>query len=200
MVIVVDLQGCKTKEEVLKKFGETFKFKIEGMDNPSWGMNWDALNDCLGNLETTTTNEYKYPLYVVVQNGSDFWATDKKGDDILWSVLRAAEDESRGRIFVVRSIGGLLEGFFSGTFNQDFKLDHPSWEAAVDEYKGWHKNPEGKKHLIVLTELITDLIDKYPDDAKLGEATYKLGSYYVATVDHASFKDWLKKVVQRLAS
>lgn len=61
MVIIVDLEGLKTKEDILKKFGEVFGFKVDGMRAPEWGMNWDALLDCLRKLDNTSQKTFTYP-------------------------------------------------------------------------------------------------------------------------------------------
>lgn len=74
----VSLNGCQDKTELLQRFATAFAF-------PDWfGHNWDALADCLGDLEWMPTHGY----VLLLEHAADFRATHPEEFDTLLDVLR----------------------------------------------------------------------------------------------------------------
>ena len=104
MEIIVDLEGLKTKQEVLLKFGEVFEFggpdgnvPVEAINaGKGWGINWDAMNDSLSHLEAGgiwgTSKKFMFPLYMKVVNYQDFAKNDPEGFTILEDILKISAE------------------------------------------------------------------------------------------------------------
>lgn len=99
MKVIVDLSRLRTKGEILRKFGEVFEFGgPEGNIPPSmltegkgWGINWDAMNDCLRYLEEGgiwgTSKKFSFPLEIEVSNYKEFKDAEPEGFQILKEIL-----------------------------------------------------------------------------------------------------------------
>ena len=95
MKILIDLSGLKTEEEVLRKWGDVFNFG--GADEKGWGLNWDAFNDCLRELEDGgiwgTSKKFTFPLEIEIANYKEFKNADAKEFDIMKDILQYQMEE-----------------------------------------------------------------------------------------------------------
>ena len=113
MEIHVDLFGCRNKLDVLLRFGEILQFggpkgnvpaKSDIMDK-GWGLNWDAFNDCLRDLETGgiwgTSEKVRFPFTLIIHNYGEF----AKNQDfkILKDILKDQQEDynNQGKEFEV---------------------------------------------------------------------------------------------------
>jgi RNAse (barnase) inhibitor barstar len=87
LCIPLDLSGCADKAALLRAFAEAFEF-------PDWfGHNWDALADCLGDLEWLPAEGYVLGL----RNVQSLRAADPADYATLISVLEGACEDWRER-------------------------------------------------------------------------------------------------------
>lgn len=86
-VVDIDLAGCADKPALLRRFAEAFAFPAY------FGHNWDALADCLGDLEWLPAEGYVLTL----GNLQDLRAADAADYATLVSVLEGACEEWRER-------------------------------------------------------------------------------------------------------
>ncbi len=89
--VELDLAGCHDKPALMRAFAEAFEF-------PDWfGHNWDALADCLGDLDWLPAEGYVLGL----QNAHTLRSTDPADYATLVAVLEGACEEwrERGRPF-----------------------------------------------------------------------------------------------------
>ncbi len=105
MEIHVDLFGCKDSEGVLLRFGEILQFggskgniqAKSGVKGIGWGINWDAFNDCLRDLEVGgiwgSATKIEFPLKLLIHNHINFSKSDPKGFSILKEILEAHQVE-----------------------------------------------------------------------------------------------------------
>lgn len=76
----VSLDGCQDKAELLQLLATAFAF-------PDWfGHNWDALADCLGDLEWLPTHGY----VLLLEHAASFRAAHPEDFDTLLDILRDA--------------------------------------------------------------------------------------------------------------
>lgn len=100
MEIYIDLFGCKDSEDVLLRFGEILQFggpkgnvqAQANVINRGWGINWNAFDDCLEDLEIGgiwgSAKKVKFPLTLVIHNYEEFSKGDSKGFYMLKEILR----------------------------------------------------------------------------------------------------------------
>ncbi|MBS1197182.1 MAG: hypothetical protein H6R18_967 [Proteobacteria bacterium] len=81
----INLAGLKSKSAVLNKIGRALKFP------PYYGKNFDALNDCLSDLEWQPANGY----VLFVDGAQLFHDADPKNFAILLEVFQSAADAWR---------------------------------------------------------------------------------------------------------
>lgn len=96
--VVISLAGCD-KESCLSRFGEALEFgggpnrevqedEEEEEEEEGWGMNWDAMFDCLKSLEEGgiwgTSRSFRFPLHLQVQQPD---ALSEKEYQILLEIL-----------------------------------------------------------------------------------------------------------------
>jgi hypothetical protein len=98
--IHVDLFGCKDSEDVLLRFGEIFQFggpkgNIQTKANVNdigWGINWDAFNDCLRDLEVggiwSSAKKIEFPLKLRIHNYQIFSKFESEGFKTLNEILK----------------------------------------------------------------------------------------------------------------
>jgi len=85
-VVRVDLRACETKAEALAAVGRAFAF-------PSWfGLNWDALADCLRDLEFDGIE-----ARLVLVEGLERWRarSESEVETLLEILLEAVDDFAR---------------------------------------------------------------------------------------------------------
>jgi hypothetical protein len=98
MKVVIDLSGLKTKDEVLRKFGEIFEFggpdgnfPVEPEGNAGWGLNWDALTDSLALLPEGgiwgTGKKFPAGTSIEIIHFEEFRKNDPEGYVILQEIL-----------------------------------------------------------------------------------------------------------------
>lgn len=98
--VVIDLAGCRDKEQALLKFGAALEFGGPNANYRSnqgkkggWGVNWDAFNDSLGYLDSGgiwgTSRKLGFPLRLVVRGLKGFRAADPESAKILEGILSA---------------------------------------------------------------------------------------------------------------
>ena len=86
-LVGIDLAGCTDKTTLMRRFAGAFAF-------PSYfGHNWDALADCLGDLEWLPADGYVLTL----EHLQDLRDADADDYAILVSVLEGACEDWRGR-------------------------------------------------------------------------------------------------------
>ena len=99
MKVVVDLAGQTTGEEVLLRFGEVFELGGPNGNHKctagaGWGINWNALNDSLSDLDTGgiwgSSRIFSFPLEVDVINCGQF----KQGDPASFQILQEILDDT----------------------------------------------------------------------------------------------------------
>ena len=81
----INLAGLKSKSAVLNKIGRALKFP------QYYGKNFDALNDCLTDLEWLPANGYVF----FIDGAQAFHAADPKNHSILLEVLQSAAEAWR---------------------------------------------------------------------------------------------------------
>ncbi len=99
MEISIDLFGCKDNDDVLVRFGEILQFggpkgnvtAMAGVINRGWGINWNAFNDCLRDLEVGgiwgSAKKIEFPLKLFITNYQDFSKSEPEGFKILQRIL-----------------------------------------------------------------------------------------------------------------
>jgi hypothetical protein len=99
MDVVIDLKGCKDEKSVLLKFGEVLVLGGPDGNIPAqadvngkgWGINWDALNDSLKELENGgiwgTSPKFQFPLKITVKNYQEFKKNQPDKFQILMEIL-----------------------------------------------------------------------------------------------------------------
>ena len=76
-IVEVDVSGASTKVEIIEAIGESLRFReLLGAEN---GRNWDALNDCLRDVDE--------PTRVVLQGASRYAKADPRGYLILHEIF-----------------------------------------------------------------------------------------------------------------
>ena len=106
MDICVDLFGCKTGDDVLLRFGEILQFggypkgnvkAIASVIGKGWGINWDAFNDCLRDLEAGgiwgSAEKIRFPLAIVIRNYEEFKKNVPQEFSILKDILLMQQEE-----------------------------------------------------------------------------------------------------------
>lgn len=115
MKINIDLFGCNDGKDVLLRFGEILQFGGPKGNIPTranvnkigWGINWDAFNDCLRDLEVggiwSNAKKMEFPLKIIVSNYQDFSKSEPKGFNILKEILEEHKKEysKKGKKFEV---------------------------------------------------------------------------------------------------
>jgi hypothetical protein len=110
---VIDLNGRRTKAEVLDALGEALQLGgPAGANHPvrpgeaaGWGMNWDALFDCLLNLHSGgiwgSGPRIDFPFKLVLTGARGFAQADPRGFAILADLLEQTRDAyaRTGRVF-----------------------------------------------------------------------------------------------------
>ena len=113
MEVRIDLTDCEDKEEVLLRFGEVLVFGgpngnasvKTGVEGKGWGVNWDALTDCLRRLEIGgiwgTSPKMEFPLKLVIENCETFKNNQPKEFRVLVEILEDLEEEyaEEGKVF-----------------------------------------------------------------------------------------------------
>ena len=105
MEIHIDLFGCNDSEDVLLRFGEILQFggpkgnvrTKANVNNIGWGINWDAFNDCLRDLEVGgiwgSAKKIEFPLKLVIKNFKDFSKNEPNGFKTLKEILEEHQKE-----------------------------------------------------------------------------------------------------------
>jgi RNAse (barnase) inhibitor barstar len=81
--IIIDFKDKISKTDILKELGEKLDFAGQSevpnknlLNEQTWGMNWDALNDCLRNLEDGgiwgNSHKWGFPLVLKMKNIAQF--------------------------------------------------------------------------------------------------------------------------------
>ncbi len=111
-VLTISIKGQHTKADVLAAMGEALQLGGPGGNHPvrpgeesGWGMNWDALFDCLLNLHSGgiwgTSPVIAFPLELVI-TGADAFARDNPDTfAVLTDVLEQTRETyaRTGRVF-----------------------------------------------------------------------------------------------------
>lgn len=95
--IEINLQGVNDKNSLFEKLDE--KLIIQ-----EWGHNWDALNDCLRDLDTGGfTNKYEFPLSIKITNWKQFESDNSEEFNIFKEVMKnqANEHKNNGKELTV---------------------------------------------------------------------------------------------------
>jgi RNAse (barnase) inhibitor barstar len=86
-VVKIDLSAVNSKATLLETFDETLSLGGPGV----WGMNWDALADCLTCLDSGGIDgqrpRYALPLKLVIVNHHDFARRNRRDFDTLIGIL-----------------------------------------------------------------------------------------------------------------
>lgn len=111
-VLTIDIQGKRSKAEVLAAMGEALQLGGPGGNRPvrpgeesGWGMNWDALFDCLLNLHSGgiwgTSPVIEFPLELVISGAGAFARDNPDAFAILNDVLEQTRETyaRSGRVF-----------------------------------------------------------------------------------------------------
>jgi hypothetical protein len=105
MEIRVDLFGCKDSKDVLLRFGEILQFggpkgnvpARANINNIGWGINWNAFNDSLRDLEVGgiwgSAKKVEFPLKLIISNYQDFSKSEPKEFKILKEILEEHQKE-----------------------------------------------------------------------------------------------------------
>ena len=105
MKTIIDLSGITNKDGVLGAFGETFEFGGPNGNVPvtdpaqktGWGMNWDALTDCMRSLEEggiwETSKKFEFPLEIDIQNSMEFQTQSPEDFQTLQEILQNLTEE-----------------------------------------------------------------------------------------------------------
>lgn len=97
--VILDLAGLTTKEQVFGKFEEIFEFHVMGLEGgKTWGMNWDALADCMRHLEDgSTSKKFNFPLKIEIHNWTDFKNSEDENFSKLAEILETVKNECRNQ-------------------------------------------------------------------------------------------------------
>ena len=103
MLIKISLSGANSKSEVLEVIGESLDFGGQEENLPSdanadigWGVNWDALVDCLRMLSSGgiwgTSRRFEFPLIIQFIDYQDFMESSPDDFQTLVSILESTRD------------------------------------------------------------------------------------------------------------
>lgn len=111
-VLTINIQGKHSKADVLAAMGEALQLGGPGGNHPvrpgeqsGWGMNWDALFDCLLNLHSGgiwgTSPVIAFPLKLVITGTEAFARDNPDAFAVLTDVLEQTRETyaRSGRIF-----------------------------------------------------------------------------------------------------
>ncbi|BFO57016.1 barstar family protein [Acidovorax sacchari] len=111
-VLTINIQGKHSKADVLAAMGEALQLGGPGGNHPvrpgeesGWGMNWDALFDCLLNLHSGgiwgTSPVIEFPLELVITGAGLFARDNPDAFAVLNDVLEQTRETyaRSGRVF-----------------------------------------------------------------------------------------------------
>lgn len=93
MKIIIDLENCENERKVLLKIEKVLYFGgPDDIVSNGWGLNWDALKDCLCYLDTGgiwgNSPKFKFPLKLIFVNYKAFKKTEPDKFKILKEILK----------------------------------------------------------------------------------------------------------------
>ena len=111
-VLTISIQGKHSKADVLAAMGEALQLGGPGGNHPvrpgeesGWGMNWDALFDCMLNLHSGgiwgTSPVIEFPLELVISGTKAFARDNPDAFAVLTDVLEQTRETyaRSGRVF-----------------------------------------------------------------------------------------------------
>jgi hypothetical protein len=103
MLVEISFSGAKSKSEVLEIIGDSLEFggpegnvRFNPDEKIGWGLNWDALSDCLRMLSSGgiwgTSRRFDFPLVFQFMDHGEFKTSSPADFQVLISILESTKE------------------------------------------------------------------------------------------------------------